>query len=397
MPVAEPHRLTRSNDGRIVAGVCAGAGRYFDIDPVIFRVVLAVLAVFGGAGLVIYAAAWLLIPETGAPQTRLERWLDSRSPGHRRDLIIVAAVLFVLAFVLRRNGFAFRISGAVFVIVVLMSAVALLDRRRGVRPSPPDGRPEGPTTYAGQTSAGQRSAGRQSAEYSGSGYSSAGYTSSQYAGPSRPTAEWNVPMPRRHPHSWLGWLIVAGVFLVAGGVSLVGLTGVAHPQPADVVAAVVAVVGVGLIVGAFRGRAWSMIPVGLLLVGLLGATDALPRNLTWSTGTRTWTPIAADLKSPYVLGAGDATLDLSKLGSGQSETVVSRIGAGRLIVIVPRGSAVSVDARMSAGRVLLFGRQESGTGIHDKSTAAGTSPAAGTLTLDLQVGYGDVEVRDAPA
>jgi phage shock protein PspC (stress-responsive transcriptional regulator) len=392
MPVAEPHRLTRSHDGRIVAGVCAGAGRYFDIDPVIFRVVLAVLAVFGGAGLVIYAAAWLLIPETGAPQTRLERWLDSRSPGHRRDLIIVAVVLFVLAFVVRRNPFAFRISGAVFVIVILMSAVALLDRRRGVHPSPPDVRADGATAYAGHVSAGQ-----DSAEYTSSGYPSAGYAGSQYAGPIRPTAEWNVPMPRHRPHSWLGWLIVAGLLLVAGGLSLVGLTGLAHPQPADVVAAVVAVVGVGLIVGAFRGRAWSMIPVGLLLVGLLGATDALPRNLTWTSGTRTWTPIAADEKSPYVLGAGDATLDLSQLGRGQSETVVSRVGAGRLIVLVPRGSAVSVDARMSAGRVLLFGRQESGTGINDRSMVAGASPGAGTLTLDLQVGYGDVEVRDARA
>jgi Cell wall-active antibiotics response 4TMS YvqF len=162
-----------------------------------------------------------------------------------------------------------------------------------------------------------------------------------------------------------------------------------------VLAALVAVVGVGLIVGAVRGRAWLMIPVGLLLVALLGVADAVPRNLTWTSGTRTWTPISASINSPYVLGAGDATLDLSNLGAAQSATIVSRIGAGRLIVLVPRGSSVSVHARTSAGRVLLFGHRQAGTGVDDRFSAISTRPAAGTLTLDLQVGFGDVEVRDA--
>jgi phage shock protein PspC (stress-responsive transcriptional regulator) len=376
MPVAEPRRLTRSRDGRIVAGVCEGAGRYFDVDPVIFRVILAVLAVFGGAGVVIYAAAWLLIPEAGAPHTRLERWLDGRSPGHRRDLLIVAIVLFVLLFLVRRNPFALRISGAVVLIVVVMCVAALLGRRRGDHPLMHSVADDPATTSVG---------------YPGTG-SSSGFASSTDA-----TTAWHVAAPRRHPRSWLGWLIFGGALLVSGGFSFVGLTGLAHPQPADVGAAVVAVLGIGLIVGAFRGRAWTMIPIGLLLVGVLGATDALPRNLTWSSGTRTWSPTVTDVSSSYVLGAGNATLDLSKLGAGQSETIVSRLGAGRLIVIVPRGTAVAVDARMSAGRVLLFGHQDSGTGVHEKWNVTGTTPAAGTLTLDLQVGYGDVEVRDASA
>src|SRR5437764_4065122 len=62
MPTAEDRRLTRSHDDRIIAGVCGGVARYLDIDPVIPRIGLAVLAVFGGAGLIVYALAWLLIP-----------------------------------------------------------------------------------------------------------------------------------------------------------------------------------------------------------------------------------------------------------------------------------------------------------------------------------------------
>jgi hypothetical protein len=49
---------------------------------------------------------------------------------------------------------------------------------------------------------------------------------------------------------------------------------------------------------------------------------------------RTWTPTNATVSSPYVLGPGDATLDLSQVAAGQTATIVSKIGAGRLTVLV---------------------------------------------------------------
>ena len=56
------HRLFRSNDDRVVAGVCGGLGEYFSIDPVIIRVVWIVLTLAWGAGLLLYLLFWLLIP-----------------------------------------------------------------------------------------------------------------------------------------------------------------------------------------------------------------------------------------------------------------------------------------------------------------------------------------------
>lgn len=369
MPVDDARRLTRSRDGRIVAGVCEGAARYFDIDPVILRVILAVLSVFGGAGILIYAFAWLLIPAEGDPNTKLERWLAGRHGDRRRNLLIAAAVFFVCAFLLRRNPFVLRFSGALFLVILVMAVATLVGRRRPDHPAAAWSHPAPVGGYPGYTSASQGS----------------------------PTAPWPVTPTRPRPHSWLGWLILGTTFLVAGGFSIVGLSGLAHPQPADVLAAAVAVVGIGLVIGAVFGRAWLMIPVGLLLVGLLGVADAVPRNITWSAGNRNWAPVSADVRSPYVLGAGDATLDLSKLGAGESATVISRVGAGRLTVLVPRGTSVSVDARTSAGRILFFGHEEDGTGLHYRSSVTSVKPAAGTLTLNLQMGFGDVEVRDAPA
>ena len=61
-PGAAPPCRARSREGRVLGGVCAGLGRYFDVDPIIFRIGAIVLVLVGGAGLVAYLAAWLLIP-----------------------------------------------------------------------------------------------------------------------------------------------------------------------------------------------------------------------------------------------------------------------------------------------------------------------------------------------
>ena len=59
-------QLRRPVEDRMLAGVAAGLARFLGIDVTIVRIVLAVLAVVGGAGLPIYLAGWLLIPEEGS-------------------------------------------------------------------------------------------------------------------------------------------------------------------------------------------------------------------------------------------------------------------------------------------------------------------------------------------
>jgi len=58
--------LVRSRKGRMVAGICAGAADYFGIDVTLVRVIVAVVSVItGGAGVLAYLAAWVIIPEEG--------------------------------------------------------------------------------------------------------------------------------------------------------------------------------------------------------------------------------------------------------------------------------------------------------------------------------------------
>jgi phage shock protein PspC (stress-responsive transcriptional regulator) len=84
--------LLRDQEQKMIAGVCTGLGRHFDVDPVIFRVLFALLTFFGGLGILAYAAAWLLIPEAGERSSEAQRLLT----GTNAYVAAAAAALMVL-------------------------------------------------------------------------------------------------------------------------------------------------------------------------------------------------------------------------------------------------------------------------------------------------------------
>jgi phage shock protein PspC (stress-responsive transcriptional regulator) len=82
-PAARPQPLCRPFQDRMLAGVAAGAARYFGVDVTIVRIILAVLTVVGGAGVPVYLAGWLLIPEEGASQSIASDLIQSLSARAR--------------------------------------------------------------------------------------------------------------------------------------------------------------------------------------------------------------------------------------------------------------------------------------------------------------------------
>jgi phage shock protein PspC (stress-responsive transcriptional regulator) len=70
--------LRRPVEDRMVAGVAAGIARYLGTDVTVVRIVLAVLTLVGGAGVPIYLAGWLLIPEEGSDQSIAGGFIQSR-------------------------------------------------------------------------------------------------------------------------------------------------------------------------------------------------------------------------------------------------------------------------------------------------------------------------------
>ena len=64
--------LRRPYDGRVLAGVAVGLADYLDVDVAVVRVVLVALALLGGAGVPLYLALWLLIPDEDSDVSPLE-------------------------------------------------------------------------------------------------------------------------------------------------------------------------------------------------------------------------------------------------------------------------------------------------------------------------------------
>lgn len=59
--MAKRQLVLRKSEGKI-AGVCAGLGAYFDINPVLFRIAFVAIVLLGGSGGLIYLLLWLILP-----------------------------------------------------------------------------------------------------------------------------------------------------------------------------------------------------------------------------------------------------------------------------------------------------------------------------------------------
>ena len=205
-----------------------------------------------------------------------------------------------------------------------------------------------------------------------------------------------APAPRTEPRSYLGLLTLSAAVVVGALLALIDMLG-AHISGLAILASMLLVLGIGLVVGAWRGRTrWIIVPALVLMLVVQGV--AAVHGIASSTagaGDRRWTPTTAS--TSYELGAGSARLDLTSLPAGPS-TVHVQLGLGELIVLVPRDTSVTLHAKVGAGEVKVPGQQpEDGVGMSvvDKQVAARDVPEARNVTIDTQVGLGTVEVRYA--
>ena len=57
------NRLYRSRTNKVFGGVCGGLAEYFEVDPVVLRILFVLLVIFGGTGVLLYVAAVIIIPK----------------------------------------------------------------------------------------------------------------------------------------------------------------------------------------------------------------------------------------------------------------------------------------------------------------------------------------------
>ena len=118
--IPEIRRLQRSRSDRMLAGVSGGLARYFEIHPAIFRVGFVVLTLLGGAGVLIYAAAALVMPDEGKDDSIASAALRDRRdrpwPVIGLGLLAIAGAALLSRVTLWPQGdawFFFLIAGAV--------------------------------------------------------------------------------------------------------------------------------------------------------------------------------------------------------------------------------------------------------------------------------------------
>jgi phage shock protein C len=91
-------RLVRSRRDRIIAGVCGGFAEYFQVDPVLVRVVWIFFTLFGGSGILAYILAVIIVPEEGTvPLSRFEETpLKKPSPSTWGIILVVVGLILLL-------------------------------------------------------------------------------------------------------------------------------------------------------------------------------------------------------------------------------------------------------------------------------------------------------------
>lgn len=394
--------LRRSSADRVIAGVCGGLGRYTGVDPVVFRITLAVLAVFGGTGVLLYLLAWLLIPDEGSAHSEAQRIAHGRGP--LMTLLAIGVGIIALAAIggVASNHWGHRWPGPFPAIILFLAIVALVVYRRGQgdpAPTPPErpgGAPLGPPSGYSPSSSSSFS---EAPTYAQSPYTQPPYTQPPYTQRDDADEPWlsappqPAPAPRRPP-SFLGPIGISLAFIVGGVLMALGAAGAVDVTAQAVFAAALLTVGLVLVAGAWFGRSRGLIAWGAVLTAGLVLAAAVNVPLRGGVGNRHDVPVSvSDVSSNYHLGVGNQVLDFAELEmDGATKQVAATLGVGDLNVIVPRDVKVVVHARAGVGELSLFSRDFEGTQLDRTVTVEATGEQSGVLDLDLHVGIGRVEV-----
>ncbi len=369
----DPHRLRsiadvrRSTDDRWVGGVCSGVARYLNIDPVIVRIVIAVLTIVGFAGAILYAAAWLVLPSEDEDKSLAAGWfnLGENEEQVRKVTLVVAGV--VAAFSLLGASDNWWGLGWVLVPIAALYYLFVVRPRKADR-----------EMIKAQVMADMPSTEQMTEQM----------TAEVKARIDRQVAE-RVAHAARPKSKALTLLTLS---LIAIGVASTRIYADTHDGVdwTTYVAVALAVTGVGLVIGTFWGHGGPLIALGLVLGTVLLVGSVLPDG---RIGAQEPTPTsAAEVRTTYKHGVGLLELDLRDVGDPTAllgRTIFLDNGIGQTRIIVPEGLNVTVKSELRLGEISVFGRTVNGT--ENELTSAATAPGE-ALTIRIDQNIGNVEV-----
>jgi phage shock protein PspC (stress-responsive transcriptional regulator) len=346
--------LRRRTEDRVIGGVAGGLGDYFNVDPLLFRIGFVGLMIFGGAGLVLYLIAWLLLPAEGHDASIVEssfRRLGITPRGMAWTAVAIL-LLIVIQAILSPGGYLSigdgpRLEGPPLLALAVAGVGIWLLRHRDA---------------AGSLA-----------------------VAAAVVAPPRPAT-----MPR--PRSPLGWYVLAATLIAVGLLAVVSQVAKVEVAPGQFFGAALTVIGIGLVVGAWWGRARILILLALLLLPLAVTASFITAPLEGGVGDQRYAPAnLAELRGAYRLLGGRLVLDLTALSRRPEPIhVAASVALGELVVLLPSDASIQLDARVGAGRTILFDARQVGTSLTDRYVRR--QPGGALYVLDLEAGIGEVQV-----
>ena len=393
---APTRRLRRSRTDRIGAGVAGGLGEYFDVDPVLFRVLFATAAFFGGAGVLGYLLAWAVIPDEGTERAALDGWIaEVRRRRVPFWVVAVAAGLafWIVAFSWWAPGHFFPVIAVVALLVAVFSRRTYRDAGRPPAAGPGATDPDAPTAVVNLHKA----------------------PAGSPAPPAAPTRPSEGPGGPEWLHETRRWIDesraatrarirratpvrVTTLLLLLAALGSIGVVDAVSGVPLPVYLwTALAVLGAGLLAGLLLRRTpWSLI--GLLVPTALGlvAFAGTHAGLHDGTGVREWAPVSAPAPR-YALAFGQTTLDLTGLApQDRPRTIRIDQAAGQVRIIAPPTLRLTVLANVHIGVVTVDGDVALGTagGVGVRRELNPPAGATGEpIVVDVHLADGNVDVR----
>ncbi|WP_225731302.1 MULTISPECIES: PspC domain-containing protein [unclassified Nocardia] len=448
-----PVRLPRQGP---IAGVAAGFGQRYGVDPVLVRVALVVTTIFGGSGVVLYLLAWLLFPEAGESSAAEALLGKGRSSQSTTKTVVLIVALAIVVSAAGPVGVGFGGSGVIGM-ALLLAGWWMLHMRT---PQPPPGTSalaDGPYPDSGLNATGYPGAvfpmghrnpgdafangvprtdvyspytklpdsyvpdnpvvddeakttvlpkdndtvlltkpessaatttsegiapgktpdqhGNDAAAGNDAGPRSGGISSaaSSSIGQGRTPPSWDPlgvaplawdlpdptpvrtvvapPQPKR-PRSRLTAVVIGLAILAAAAAGAVAASGVEWMTPGRIGAVALAVLGLGMVAGAFLRRGYGLLVLAAPLTGfVILASLAGPIDLNGGeVGDRLWAPSTmADLQPRYDLSVGEGTLDLRSLHLTENYKVDVTVKMGEARILVPDDMTVRTTCHVRMG------------------------------------------------
>jgi phage shock protein PspC (stress-responsive transcriptional regulator) len=361
--------MKRSSDDRLLAGVCAGAAKYLNIDPVIVRVIIAVLTFVGGAGVILYAAAWLLLPSEDAEKSLVAEWfkLDKNEEQVRTIGLVGAGAVAVISAVGSHGHIWWGFPGFIIPLALLYFVFVVRPNRRRRDDSDP-------AAFAA-TAATSSELGDQISE-------------DVTAKIDRKVAE--RVKRAREPKSKA--LVLLTLSFIAIGVAITRIIADLNDGApwTTYVAVALGITAIGLIVGTLYGYGGPLIALGIVLGLVLAFGSVLPSP---KIGDQSVAPLTAtQVDGTYKHGIGLLKLDLSLVAEPDQllgRTITLKAGVGQTKVIVPAGVNVVVISHLKAGEIDVFDREVDGT---DNELSYPSDKPGPALIIKIDQRVGNVEV-----